>query len=443
MNGDKDNHEDSDQKNHLHGFDQDAETMIKKVKQALANGEGCRVYGVLDVQRVAGNFHFSEPLAVAMVKLADTGCGGGIPEGFSVWIFEGPIHVNVSHIIHDLSFGPKYPGIHNPLDETSRILRGSSGTFKYYIKSSDYPDLTQSLLILIDADSVTSSTLPSSSTVQRRLRTLPFQRDVRVGLLSTAQLSVGPGCMCLTLVVLPLLPVAVRLALFLGFFFVIAALNLWPYDTDSGHEALISPSSVLRFRIERGDFPYCYPQFKAFSNPPFGWQEWVDDVLSDKSFCQRLQEARLLIPVKISRSLSIRRNNASLEAMALRWSTETHTFILGQHEMGPTLEDVFMLLRLEVTGPDAFDPEQTPPEDDSLIQSLKLNLQTCGRWSSVFDGSARRTSRVRTDRASYTAWIRHFFKDLQPLARDADPNSREYEVGPMYDSRLYFLGFLR
>ncbi|KAI7978935.1 Endoplasmic reticulum-Golgi intermediate compartment protein 3, partial [Camellia lanceoleosa] len=49
-------------------------------------------------------------------------------------IFEGPIHVNVSHIIHDLSFGPKYPGIHNPLDETSRILRGSSGTFKYYIK---------------------------------------------------------------------------------------------------------------------------------------------------------------------------------------------------------------------------------------------------------------------------------------------------------------------
>ncbi|GMP62782.1 hypothetical protein CsSME_00024748 [Camellia sinensis var. sinensis] len=33
--------------------------MIKKVKQALANGEGCRVYGVLDVQRVAGNFHIS------------------------------------------------------------------------------------------------------------------------------------------------------------------------------------------------------------------------------------------------------------------------------------------------------------------------------------------------------------------------------------------------
>lgn len=49
-------------------------------------------------------------------------------------IFEGANHVNVSHTIHDLSFGPKYPGIQNPLDGTSRILRGASGTFKYYIK---------------------------------------------------------------------------------------------------------------------------------------------------------------------------------------------------------------------------------------------------------------------------------------------------------------------
>lgn len=42
--------------------------------------------------------------------------------------------MNVSHIIHDLSFGPKYPGLHNPLDDTVRVLQGTSGTFKYYIK---------------------------------------------------------------------------------------------------------------------------------------------------------------------------------------------------------------------------------------------------------------------------------------------------------------------
>ncbi|KAL0855657.1 hypothetical protein Bca101_060810 [Brassica carinata] len=111
------------------GFDQAAETMIKKVKQALADGEGCRVYGVLDVQRVAGNFHVSV-------------------HGLNIYIFGGSKNVNVSHMIHDLSFGPKYPGIHNPLDDTNRILRDTSGTFKYYIKivPTEYRYLSKDVL---------------------------------------------------------------------------------------------------------------------------------------------------------------------------------------------------------------------------------------------------------------------------------------------------------
>ncbi|CAI0406743.1 unnamed protein product [Linum tenue] len=116
---DKDHNHDPEQKLHSHGFDEDAENLIKKVKQALTDGEGCRVYGVLDVQRVAGNFHISvHGLNIMVAQM----------------IFEGAKHVNVSHIIHDLSFGPKYPGIHNPLDGTVRILHESSGIFKYYIK---------------------------------------------------------------------------------------------------------------------------------------------------------------------------------------------------------------------------------------------------------------------------------------------------------------------
>lgn len=115
----KDHHDDSNHAVHAHSFDQDAENMVKKVKQALANEEGCRVYGVLDVQRVAGNFHISvHGLNIFVAQM----------------IFEGSSHVNVSHIIHDLSFGPKYPGLHNPLDGTSRILHGTSGTFKYFMK---------------------------------------------------------------------------------------------------------------------------------------------------------------------------------------------------------------------------------------------------------------------------------------------------------------------
>ncbi|KDP30124.1 hypothetical protein JCGZ_18119 [Jatropha curcas] len=116
---DKNHHEESETKLDAQGFDQEAEKMINKVRQALANGEGCRVYGVLDVQRVAGNFHISvHGLNIFVAQM----------------IFDGPTHVNVSHIIHDLSFGPKYPGLHNPLDGTTRILHDASGTFKYYIK---------------------------------------------------------------------------------------------------------------------------------------------------------------------------------------------------------------------------------------------------------------------------------------------------------------------
>ncbi|CAL5203496.1 unnamed protein product [Lathyrus oleraceus] len=115
----KGHHEHSEEKAHLQSFDEATENTIKKVKEALKNGEGCRVYGVLDVQRVAGNFHISvHGLNIYVAQM----------------IFDGAKNVNVSHVIHDLSFGPKYPGIHNPLDETSRIVHDASGTFKYYIK---------------------------------------------------------------------------------------------------------------------------------------------------------------------------------------------------------------------------------------------------------------------------------------------------------------------
>ncbi|KAA3464455.1 endoplasmic reticulum-Golgi intermediate compartment protein 3-like isoform X5 [Gossypium australe] len=118
---DKEHHDGSAKKPHKFSFDKDAENMINKVKKALEDGEGCRVYGVLDVQRVAGNFHISvHALNIYVAQM----------------IFGGATHVNVSHMIHDLSFGPKYPGLHNPLDDTVRILHDTSGTFKYYIKDT-------------------------------------------------------------------------------------------------------------------------------------------------------------------------------------------------------------------------------------------------------------------------------------------------------------------
>lgn len=104
---------------HFYTFNKDPEKTIKEVKQAMHSHEGCRVFGVLDVERVAGNFHVSiHGLSIVVAQQ----------------IFENVKQVNVSHMIHNLSFGPEYPGIHNPLDGTDRILHDESGTFKYFLK---------------------------------------------------------------------------------------------------------------------------------------------------------------------------------------------------------------------------------------------------------------------------------------------------------------------
>ncbi|KAG6549620.1 hypothetical protein Mapa_008598 [Marchantia paleacea] len=115
-----DSHEDDGHGHfHEHKMMGDPQKVIKQIKKALEEREGCRIFGVLDVERVAGNFHISM-------------------HGLSIFVaqqvYASASDVNVSHVIHDLSFGPKYPGLHNPLDGTERILRDESGTFKYFLK---------------------------------------------------------------------------------------------------------------------------------------------------------------------------------------------------------------------------------------------------------------------------------------------------------------------
>ncbi|KAL0432643.1 UNVERIFIED_CONTAM: Endoplasmic reticulum-Golgi intermediate compartment protein 3 [Sesamum latifolium] len=92
----KDHHEESDHKIKLHTLDEGAETMIKNVKHALANGEGCRVYGVLDVQRVAGNFHISvHGLNIFVAQMFLNADIYAIAPFALLQIFEGSSHVNI------------------------------------------------------------------------------------------------------------------------------------------------------------------------------------------------------------------------------------------------------------------------------------------------------------------------------------------------------------
>ncbi|CAL5362535.1 unnamed protein product [Camellia sinensis] len=133
-------------------------------------------------------------------------------------------HIVVAHAAVGFSLLQLRPNRHRPLSAPPPIFVAFNGSNADHTCSPTQRNMcglaqpSSVLLINVDADSATSSTLPSSSTVQRRLRTLPFQRDVCVGLPSTTQLGVGLGCMCHTFVVFPLLPAVVLYLLS----------NLWP-----------------------------------------------------------------------------------------------------------------------------------------------------------------------------------------------------------------------
>jgi hypothetical protein len=88
--------------------------------------EGCRIYGLIDVSKVAGNFHFAPGKSFQQhsVHVHDL-------QPFGVKFF------NMSHKINKLSFGREYPGIINPLDGHNDIADSSQqgGTmYQYFIK---------------------------------------------------------------------------------------------------------------------------------------------------------------------------------------------------------------------------------------------------------------------------------------------------------------------
>lgn len=42
---------------------------------------------------------------------------------------------------------------------------------------------------------------------------------------------------------------------------------------------LVPPSSILRLRVERGDFPHSETRFNVGGSPPTDWPTWVDGVM--------------------------------------------------------------------------------------------------------------------------------------------------------------------
>ncbi|XP_036899839.1 endoplasmic reticulum-Golgi intermediate compartment protein 3 isoform X1 [Sturnira hondurensis] len=97
-------------------------------KMQEQKNEGCQVYGFLEVNKVAGNFHFApgksfqqSHVHVHAVEIHDL-------QSF------GLDNINMTHYIRHLSFGEDYPGIVNPLDHTNVTALQASMMFQYFVK---------------------------------------------------------------------------------------------------------------------------------------------------------------------------------------------------------------------------------------------------------------------------------------------------------------------
>jgi hypothetical protein len=81
--------------------------------------DACRIYGSLEGNKVQGDFHI-------------TARGHGYMEfGMQQHLDHGTF--NFSHHINELSFGPHYPNLLNPLDKTSDTTKAHFMRYQYYL----------------------------------------------------------------------------------------------------------------------------------------------------------------------------------------------------------------------------------------------------------------------------------------------------------------------
>lgn len=122
---------------------------------------------------------------------------------------------------------------------------------------------------------------------------------------------------------------------------------------DLGQAKLVNPSSILRLRIKRGDFPHSKCRFGALAFPPTDWPEWVDEIVGDLPRKQILLGNGTYDAMMLSRCLSIPRHGATIANLGhacSHWSIDTHSFAWAWGESGHSLEDMVILAPLSLRG---------------------------------------------------------------------------------------------
>ncbi|GMH16384.1 hypothetical protein Nepgr_018225 [Nepenthes gracilis] len=97
------------------------ERFFQKVQNE--EGEGCNIHGSLQVNKVAGSFHFSPGKSFLQSKA----------HLLDLIAFQKEDY-NISHQINKLAFGEYFPGIINPLDGVQWLQEAPSGMYQYFVK---------------------------------------------------------------------------------------------------------------------------------------------------------------------------------------------------------------------------------------------------------------------------------------------------------------------
>ncbi|KAJ1419767.1 Aminotransferase-like, plant mobile domain [Sesbania bispinosa] len=154
---------------------------------------------------------------------------------------------------------------------------------------------------------------------------------------------------------------------------------------------LVGPS-LLCSRVRRQEFPWSPILFSTRSTFTGCWAEWVDHVFSnDAPFVDILNKVGIADAIKLSPRLGIFRKVDDLEYLVQRWSHTTHTFYTAWGEFTPTLEDVYVLLKLPMFGDCDISNISVESHLIDMAKDLKAETTESARYSREFLAKRRAT----------------------------------------------------
>ncbi|GAA5944448.1 hypothetical protein JCM1841_000796 [Sporobolomyces salmonicolor] len=105
--------------------------VFPRTAHVVENGPACRIWGSMDVKKVTGNLHITT-----------------LGHGYLSWEHTDHALMNLSHVVHEFSFGPYFPRIVQPLDNSVELTNAHFHIFQYFLSvvSTTYVDARRRIL---------------------------------------------------------------------------------------------------------------------------------------------------------------------------------------------------------------------------------------------------------------------------------------------------------